>query len=309
MTVLTRPVHAAAALRTSAVDEVEQEPTALTQQRHQEGDGDTEERWGRRLNTRTVSTLGLTEFLQSPTGVPDRLAADLAGYLAGPAVPITEFAVIDADLRFRGEHGIAGWTLARLPAADLDAITPLPSIRPFGSDPWDEALRVGDCCVLRRIADHLTAQTASFFPREVMTSLFEPELVISAWEPMLLLNLAQPERAPVRRCPGHRRTQEAALPAAARRRQPGGMSARMSMSPGAATASTRASSIPRLSRTVPGVTSTRGRPAMCGGRSGRWSLADPVWARAPMASRSTGGDRVEPCRAADRRSTSAARAC
>ncbi|WP_431948048.1 hypothetical protein [Micromonospora marina] len=161
---------------------------------HQEGDGDTGERWGRRLNKRTVSTLGLIELLRTPTSLPDRLATDLAGYLAGPAVAITEFAVIDADLRIRGEHEVAGWGLSRLSAADLDTITPLPSTRPFGADPWDEALRAGDCCVLRRTADHLTARFPSVFPRDVMTSLFEPELVIAAWEPLLLLNLAQPDR-------------------------------------------------------------------------------------------------------------------
>ncbi|MBM0238272.1 hypothetical protein JNW88_15940 [Micromonospora sp. ATA32] len=102
--------------------------------------------------------------------------------------------VIDAGLPLQRSHGICGWQLTQPTAADLDAVTPLPSSSQFAADPWDSALRLGGCCVLRRASDDLEARNPSVWGTAILRSLFEPELVIPAWEPLLLLNLAQAER-------------------------------------------------------------------------------------------------------------------
>ena len=161
---------------------------------HYEGDGsETDDRWGRRLNRRNLRALGVADLLREPA-IPDRFVADLAGYLAGPAISSERLVVIDADLPLREKHEVAGWQLAQATTAELNAITPLPSTQRFAADPWDPALRNGGCCVLRRTSGDLVARNPSFFPRELLSNLFEPELTIPAWEPLLLLNLAQPER-------------------------------------------------------------------------------------------------------------------
>ncbi|TNH26837.1 hypothetical protein FHG89_19830 [Micromonospora orduensis] len=163
---------------------------------HHERDDETDDLWGRRLTRRTLDTTGVSGMLRQPA-LPDRFAADLAGYLAGPAISSELLIVIDASLPVHEPHEVAGWQLAQPTSADLDAVTPLPSTRPFASDPWDPALRNGGCCILRRRTDDLVARNPSAFPRELLLDLFEPELTIPAWEPLLLLNLAQPERVTV----------------------------------------------------------------------------------------------------------------
>ncbi|WP_208810972.1 HEPN domain-containing protein [Micromonospora echinofusca] len=156
------------------------------------GDGG-EDHWGRRLTRNNLRALGVLEVLRRP-GIPDQFPADLAAYLAGPPMPSERLVVIDAGLPVRGSHGICGWQLTQPTAADLDEVTPLPSSSQFAADPWDPALRLGGCCVLRRASDDLEARNPSVWGTAILRSLFEPELVIPAWEPLLLLNLAQTER-------------------------------------------------------------------------------------------------------------------
>ncbi|MEV0131771.1 hypothetical protein AB0H83_25330 [Dactylosporangium sp. NPDC050688] len=149
--------------------------------------------WGRRLTRQNIRSLGVLDVLRRPE-VPDRFADDLAAYLAGPPIPSERLVVIDADLPIQESHEVCGWQLTQPTAVDLEAVTPLPSSNRFAADPWDPALRLGGCCVLRRVSDDLEARNPSIWGTEILRSLFEPELVIPAWEPLLLINLAQAER-------------------------------------------------------------------------------------------------------------------
>ncbi|GAA2501507.1 HEPN domain-containing protein [Winogradskya humida] len=150
---------------------------------------DTQHAWGRYLSIRQLNTLGITGLLRDlPTpDLPHGLVTDLAGFLAGPAVPCERMFVIDSALDLRGPVDIAGWQLTRIESADLEPLTPLPSTRRFSADPWDEALSHGGCIVLRRIS-------AARKPSEVAAAPGEPEVTIAAWQPLLLLNLAATDR-------------------------------------------------------------------------------------------------------------------
>ncbi|MBF9134763.1 hypothetical protein I0C86_38420 [Plantactinospora sp. S1510] len=159
---------------------------------HYDNDG-VDDRWGRRLTRNNLRTLGILDVLRM-RAIPAQFPADLAAYLAGPPTPSEHLVVLDARLPVDGSHEISGWQLTQPTAADLDAVTPLPSSSQFATDPWDPALRLGGCCVLRRASNDLQARNPSVWGTGILRNLFEPELEIPAWEPLLLLNLAQAER-------------------------------------------------------------------------------------------------------------------
>ncbi|MFC4998534.1 hypothetical protein ACFPIJ_11895 [Dactylosporangium cerinum] len=155
-------------------------------------DDAVDDHWGRRLTRSTLRALGVLAMLRRPE-VPAQFPADLAAYLTGPPIQSERLVVIDARMPMQGSHEICGWQLTEPTAADLDAMVPLPSSSLFAADPWDPALRLGGCCVLRQGSDDLEARNPSMWGT-ALQSLFEPELVIPAWQPLLLLNLAQSER-------------------------------------------------------------------------------------------------------------------
>jgi hypothetical protein len=158
--------------------------------------GDT---WGRKLNIRTLRTLGISGLLQtrSHPAPPADVVEDLAAYLAGPHVPCERMFVIDADLPLDSPHTIAGWRMERVQVGDLVPLTPLPSTREFADDPWDEALSLGGCVVLRRDTGDIRPRVSTMFPAWIGADLAEPEVRIAAWRPMLLLNLAATDRVVV----------------------------------------------------------------------------------------------------------------
>jgi hypothetical protein len=134
----------------------------------------TGDMWGRKLNVRTLRTLGISGLLQSRSdpAPPADVVTDLAAYLAGPQVPCERMFVV-ADLPLDGPHTIAGWRMERLEAGDLVHLTPLPSTREFADDPWDEALSLGGCVVLRRDAGDIRPRVSTMFPAWLGTGLIE----------------------------------------------------------------------------------------------------------------------------------------
>jgi hypothetical protein len=154
------------------------------------------ETWGRRLNRhqlRTLGVVGLIADLHEPV-IPEQVVADLAEYLAGPAVGGERMYVIDAGMPLNAPHEIAGWILARIDHGDLDALTPLPSAHRYADNPWDDALRNGGCVVLRRADPELEPRVSTLLPAELGTDLTETEVMLAAWAPLLLINLAAYDR-------------------------------------------------------------------------------------------------------------------
>ncbi len=84
---------------------------------------------GRGVSADALVETGIAGLILSEEHVdPETLAAELAAYLAGPAVPVWDYAIIDADVADVGRIPVVdGWELVTPTAADLAGVVGVPS--------------------------------------------------------------------------------------------------------------------------------------------------------------------------------------
>lgn len=84
---------------------------------------------GRSMSAEALVEIGVAGLILSEEHVdPETVAAELAAYLAGPAVPVWDYAVIDADVTDVGPIPVVdGWELVTPTAADLAGLVGVPS--------------------------------------------------------------------------------------------------------------------------------------------------------------------------------------
>jgi hypothetical protein len=84
---------------------------------------------GRRLSAKVLVDTGVTGLLLSGGRVDvPTLAAELAGYLAGPVVPLWDYAIVDADLTLSGPVPVVdGWELVTPTSEELASLVGVPS--------------------------------------------------------------------------------------------------------------------------------------------------------------------------------------
>ena len=145
---------------------------------------------GRKFDAFALHQLGLVGLLRTGSEVTEALIDQVAGYLAGPGIPIERLVVLDGDLGIEQSIDVAGWELVRPKRDDLAALRPVPAAADHTPrDSWDPLLAFGWNWALRQVDPMQEPDTGHFdriFPEE-MFRYVEPR--ISAWEPLLFLNL------------------------------------------------------------------------------------------------------------------------
>lgn len=97
---------------------------------------------GRPFDAAAIHSTGLAGAILAGQSVSDDTIEELAGYLAGPAVPIVRLLGIDADLSLSSPLDVDGWELFVADEADLRGMLPVPSLaeyqprRPWDPDRW-----------------------------------------------------------------------------------------------------------------------------------------------------------------------------
>ncbi|MGB3443139.1 MAG: hypothetical protein WBA97_30740 [Actinophytocola sp.] len=144
---------------------------------------------GREFAGPMLHRLGLAGLLRSGGAVDaPLLATQTAAYLAGPAIPLRRFLVLDVDWDLAEPLMLAGWRLWRPSRQDWNALRPIPHAADFAAQPsFNPMLSFGRHLVLS--AEDHDAQPIhnrafwGLFPSRVQDS--------PAWAPLLCLNLAQ----------------------------------------------------------------------------------------------------------------------
>lgn len=145
---------------------------------------------GRELSGPMLHRLGLAGLLRSDTPIDTPvLAAQTVAYLAGPAIPLRRYLVLNVDWELAEPLTLAGWRLWRPSQQDWKALRPVPLAADFAAKPSiDPMLEFGRHLVLS--AEDPDAQPVH--NRVILWGLFPSRVQESpAWAPLLCLNLAQ----------------------------------------------------------------------------------------------------------------------
>jgi hypothetical protein len=149
------------------------------------------EPYGRPLDADALISTGVVGLLLDQADVDLHVVAtDLAGYLAGPPVPIWDYAILDGNLTVDEPILVADhWELAAPTAEQLGTLLPVPSAsvyqpnRPF--DPKDYS----GLTMLRRVRPNALPRCGHALRFDVLYSLAIRRPAYSLWQPLLVLSL------------------------------------------------------------------------------------------------------------------------
>jgi hypothetical protein len=147
----------------------------------------TQSKAGRDFNASALYRLGIASLLLTDYDF-DRfsVARRVAGYLSGPAVPLSSYVILDLDWDFPGPLHITGWKLWKPKLDDFKDVLPVPiAVHHLGEPAWDPLLYAGAYVVLSTEKN----DEAATVDRRLW--LFMPPVPAHAWKPLLLLNLWQ----------------------------------------------------------------------------------------------------------------------
>jgi hypothetical protein len=139
---------------------------------------------GRALDATALHATGVAGLVLSEVPADDAVTIDeLVGYMAGPAVPIFQYAGLNADVHLRSPLAVAEWELVTPSAQELRSLLPVPSLSRYQpSSPWSPDDWAGLAFLRRKqpAARPITGLAISF-PRA------HPEWAL--WRPLLVLSL------------------------------------------------------------------------------------------------------------------------
>jgi hypothetical protein len=146
---------------------------------------------GRPLDADALVLTGLFLMLTHPSDADlPAVAADLAGYLAGPPVDIWDYVLIDAIGPLQDPIPVVdGWELVTPSADELRMLLPLPSTafyqgdRPFDPDDY------GELAMLRRVNRDAKPQKGIAVPSDFLESLDVGHPERQLWQPLIALSL------------------------------------------------------------------------------------------------------------------------
>ena len=140
---------------------------------------------GRQLTAKVILDTGVAGVLAEGGVAKAALIKELTGYLSGPAIPVWDYAIIDADLRLqKAVEVVDGWELVTPTADELSALMGVPSgAHHLPSPPFPLDLYSG-LAMLRRIDPDAKAVTGWLINFD-----FRPTHTL--WLPLIALSLYQ----------------------------------------------------------------------------------------------------------------------
>ena len=144
---------------------------------------------GRPLDADALVSTGLLHMLIYPSDADlPAVAADLAGYLAGPPVDIWDYVIIDAIGPLQDPIPVVdGWELVTPSADELRMLLPMPStavhLGPFDPDHY------GELAMLRRVNRDAKPQGGLAVPLDFLESLDVGHPERQLWQPLIALSL------------------------------------------------------------------------------------------------------------------------
>lgn len=172
-----RDVDAAAVEAAAANDYLPQEPR----------EGVAVRRAGRALTAAALAETGVAGALLAGDNVDaDSLVAELSHYLAGPAVPVWDYAILDADVTVSAPLPVLdGWEMVTPTAAELGRLVGLPSTASYAEPRKSFNLDLyGGLAMLRRIDPDGS-------PHSGLVLYWNVRPAHSLWQPLLALSLFQ----------------------------------------------------------------------------------------------------------------------
>jgi hypothetical protein len=145
---------------------------------------------GRPLDADALFSTGLFHMLIYPSDADlPAVAADLAGYLAGPPVDIWDYAIIDAIGPLQDPIPVVDeWELVTLSADELRMLLPMPSTAPHHDQPFDPD-HYGELAMLRRVNHDAKPQGGLAVPSDFLESLDVGHPERQLWQPLIALSL------------------------------------------------------------------------------------------------------------------------
>jgi hypothetical protein len=157
---------------------------------------------GRRLSAAALIETGVAGLLLSDNVIDKpTLAAELASYLAGPPVPVWNYAIIDADMRLSATVPVVGgWELVTRDRAERDSLVGVPSAARYVPKRTIHRDVYGRLAVLRRIDAEGSARSGFvIYWSHPSWDLWQPLLAMSLYQNPVLHLWAQYEIEPGRR--------------------------------------------------------------------------------------------------------------
>lgn len=144
---------------------------------------------GRSLGPQALHDLGIVGLLRSGEELDiDVLVSQLAGYLAGPPVPLQRLLVLSLDWELSGNLEIGGWRVWRPSREEWISMAPVPaSSRHSNGFAWDPLLSFGEHVVLS-IEDRSERPSKGF---TLWPFASERHARSRAWVPLLAMSLWQ----------------------------------------------------------------------------------------------------------------------
>lgn len=130
------------------------------------------------------------------------VVAEMAAYLSGPAIPVWNYAIIDADMTLSSSAQVVdGWELVTPDRDDLANLAGIPSAADYVPRLPLRYHLYGGLAMLRRIDPHGTAHDGLvvYFEQPPSWELWQPLLAISLYQNPVLHLWAQYEVEPARR--------------------------------------------------------------------------------------------------------------
>jgi hypothetical protein len=141
---------------------------------------------GRPLSVDALFETGVAGLLLSGGGVDvPTLAAELAGYLAGPAIPTWDYAIVDADVTLsRPVPVVDGWELVTPTSEQLAGLVGVPSAARHVPQRTFNLELYGGLAMLRRI-------DPAGKPHSGIVLFFDTRPAHALWQPILAMSLYQ----------------------------------------------------------------------------------------------------------------------
>lgn len=141
---------------------------------------------GRPLSADALFETGMAGLLLSGGGVDvPTLAAELAGYLAGPAIPTWDYAIVDADVTLsRPVPVVDGWELVTPTSEQLAGLVGVPSAAQHVPQRTFNLELYGGLAMLRRI-------DPAGKPHSGLVLYFDTRPAHALWQPILAMSLYQ----------------------------------------------------------------------------------------------------------------------
>lgn len=147
--------------------------------------GKDHRRAGRQLTAETLVETGVAGLLAEGDFDKRSLVRELAGYLAGPPIPVWDYVIIDADLELQAPVEVVdGWELVTLSRAELESLVGIPSGARYIPDPPFPLKLYSGLGMLRRIDPDAKAVSGWLL-------YFDFRPAHTLWQPLLALSLYQ----------------------------------------------------------------------------------------------------------------------